>query len=77
MHAIETTAVLEDSQHLRLVTPVLVNLTGEIKVILLWPGQSQKAWPEKFSEQTYGSCNEHPIEPPTELAYATNRIPLA
>ena len=76
MHAIETTAVLEDPQHLRLTTPLLESVTGEIKVILLWPGQNQTSWPAGFFEQTYGSCGEYPIKPPAELAYETDRIPL-
>lgn len=76
MHAIETTAVLEDPQHLRLITPSLESVTGEIKVILLWPGQNPTTWPPGFFEQTYGSCGEYPIEPPVELAYETDRILL-
>lgn len=77
MHAIETTAVLEDPQHLRLATPLLESVTGEIKVILLWPGQTQTSWPTDFFEKTYGSCGEHPIEAPAELPYENDRIPLA
>lgn len=79
MHTIETTAVLEDSTHLRLADPVSETVAGPLRVILVFPddpASSAAVWPAGYLDAAYGSCRDDPLELPAELLFESNRPPL-
>ena len=81
MRAIEVSAVFEDAVHLRLAEPVREVVGGPVKVIVLFPGTEGSPadgadWPPGFIDATYGVCHDDPLEPPAELPYEKDRLPL-
>jgi hypothetical protein len=75
MTAIETEAVFENNRTLRLIKPVSQH-ADVVRVILLMDESKpqHQDWPELFFEKNYGSCEESPLNIPTELVYETNRL---
>lgn len=78
MTAIETVAVFENSQTLRLSKPVYSQHPDVVRVILLLDEliPQQQDWPDLFFEKNYGSCETDPLNIPAELVYESNRLTL-
>lgn len=76
MKAIETRAVIEGADLLRLQRNIELPLGDRVRLIMLVEAESDMAardWPDGFIDEMYGSCADSPIGEVANMPFETNR----